>query len=753
MNKDWRKSKVNGQHQSVNTCKMPVQDLPSDEPQDDATHANGTEAAILSDQVSNINLENQDDELLHFLLKYQADRDSETKKQNEEKKSKKKLLRTEKVPEEIVQQTRSLPIYALKHQLIELVKNNQFVIILGETGSGKSTQIPQYIAEAGLVQDGTKIGITQPRRVAAKSLAQRVSTEMGVKLGSYVGFAVRFESCLSSKTVIKYMTDGLLVKDCVEGDSNLDSYSVVMIDEAHDRSIHTDVAFGLLKRTARCRPDLKVIISSATLEFEKLSTFFNDAPVFNISGKSFDVQVLYQPCTNYMTYMTSTILTIHRKRTAGDILVFLTGQDEIEKVYDELSAISESKVAQKALELQLMVVPCHASLPFEDQQKIFLSTPEGFRKIVLATNIAETSITIDGIGFVIDCGFVKERRYNHCTGIETLVTVPITKFQAIQRKGRAGRTQPGQCLRMYSKEQYDRFKQATQPDIQRSNVEFVILDLLAMGVDNPLKFEFIDPPPPEAVGEALLNLQLLSAVDEYLKITQLGRQMVRYPLDPPLAKVLLTSAELGCSTDVLRIVSVLSTQHQYLFIRDKRRSKEIEQIKQRFFAPEGDHLTFLAICNEWTDSNYDENWCTENFIQYRILAEAEDIKFHLASIMIKNNLLTDNGDDIVTCGQAELRDNICKAFTSGYFANLAKKMATFAYQKLSYGATEERIYLHPSGSLFKKQPLPNLIIFHEVMKTSKPFIIGAVVTKAHWIKEYSPKFYKKLQEKFPLFFE
>lgn len=213
--------------------------------------------------------------------------------------------------------------------------------------------------------------------------------------------------------------------------------------------------------------------------------------------------------------------------------------------------------------------------------------------------------------------------------------MPITKFQAIQRQGRAGRTQPGECYRLYYADTYSRFKEAPQPDIQRSNVEFVVLDLLAMGVDNPLKFEFVDAPPAAAIGEALFSLRELSALDDGLKLTQLGRQMASYPLDPPLAKVLITSAQLGCATEILKIVSVLSTQHQHLFMRNKRNRQESDRTKERFFSPEGDHMTFLGIYDAWSKTNYSEEWCAQNFIQYRFLAEAKEIKGQLTQLMIK----------------------------------------------------------------------------------------------------------------------
>ncbi|KAG4070863.1 hypothetical protein HA402_011089 [Bradysia odoriphaga] len=685
-----------------------------------------------------------DDELIKLVQALELSKEA---KRNEGLK-RPKLFRTENVSHEILQHKRSLPIYSVRDDLLELVENNQFVIVVGETGSGKSSQIPQYLAEAGINSDGLTIGITQPRRVAAKSLAERVAMELGVKLGSSVGFAVRFESCISSKTILKYMTDGLLVKDCIQAEPDLDSYSVIMIDEAHERSIHTDVCFGLLKRIARKRPNLKVIISSATLEDEKFSKFFDDAPVFKVAGKSYDVDVIYEPSFNYMQSITNTILKLHQGTRSGDILVFLTGQDEIETVFDSL----EHHSTKHRNSLEMIVVPCYGTLPFEEQQKIFDATPPGYRKIVLATNVAETSVTIDGIVFVIDCGYVKERRYNYSTKIETLVKVPITKFQAIQRQGRAGRTQPGKCYRLYSEEMYQRFKDAPVPDIQRSNVESVVLDLLAMGVTNPLKFDFVDPPATDAIGEALIALKDLSAVDDKLSITPLGRQMSYYPLDPPLAKVLIASADLGCSKEVLKIVSLLSTQHQHLFIRKKRNDDIVFSKRQRFHAAEGDHLTFLKIYDEWVNNKRSEEWCEQNFIQFRFLAEAEEIRDQLKNIMIDNRLLTKKGDEMSTCKLHQLRENICKAFTAGYFFQLARKRSTYAYEKLSSSGERKDLFLHPSSSLFKKQPLPEWVIFHEVMETSKAYMVGVVETKWQWIKEYSPAFFAQLQKNYPQYF-
>jgi pre-mRNA-splicing factor ATP-dependent RNA helicase DHX16 len=317
----------------------------------------------------------------------------------------------------------SLPIYAYRDQFIEAIKQYQTLIIVGETGSGKTTQLPQYLYEAGFCDKGMKIGCTQPRRVAAMSVAARVAEEMGTPLGREVGYSIRFEDCTSEKTQIKYMTDGMLLREFLT-EPDLASYSCLIIDEAHERTLHTDILFGLVKDIARFRPDLKLLISSATMDAEKFSEYFDDANIFYIPGRKFPVEVYHTlaPEANYLAAAITTIMTIHITQEKGDILLFLSGQDEIEEVQENLLEMCRhlgSKIGE------LIICPIFANLPSDQQSKIFEPTPEGARKVVLATNIAETSITIDGIVYVIDPGFCKQNNYNPKTGMESLVVVPV----------------------------------------------------------------------------------------------------------------------------------------------------------------------------------------------------------------------------------------------------------------------------------------------------------------------------------------
>merc|ERR1719509_327492 len=351
----------------------------------------------------------------------------------------------------ILEQRQSLPIYKLKDELVKAISDNQVLVVVGETGSGKTTQMTQCIAESGLTIRG-KIGCTQPRRVAAMSVAKRVAEEFGCRLGQEVGYTIRFEDCTTPETVIKYMTAGMLLRECLI-DSEMASYSLIMLDEAHERDISTDVLFGLLKKAVKARPDLKIIVTSATLDAVKFSEYFFEAPIFTIPGRTFPVEILYtrEPETDYLDASLITVLQIHLNEPPGDVLLFLTGQEEIDTACEVLFERMKSLVPEVP---ELIILPVYGALPSEMQSRIFDPAPPGTRKVVIATNIAETSLTIDGIYYVIDPGFVKQKVYNSKTGMDSLVVTPISQAQAKQRAGRAGRTGPGKTYRLYTERAY-----------------------------------------------------------------------------------------------------------------------------------------------------------------------------------------------------------------------------------------------------------------------------------------------------------
>lgn len=397
----------------------------------------------------------------------------------------------------------------------------------------------------------------------------------------------------------------------------------------------------------------------------------------------------------------------------------------------------------------LIITPCCGSMPFEEQQKIFEETPENHRKVVLATNIAETSLTIDGIKYVIDCGYFKQNEYNPKSGIYSLVLKRITRFQAIQRAGRAGRTQPGKCYRLYRQFEFtNTMQEATTPEITRCNVESVILDIIAMDIPNPLEFPFMDPPSRDAIMEALQHLKELSALDGNLKLTDLGRRMSEFPLAPHLAKVVIESEKLGCEQEVLKIVAMLSIQYQNIFKRGKKYRKESDEVRKTFQNTDGDLLTLLKIYDTWVWNNYSDNWCWENYIQYRHLCDAEEIRQQLEDILRNrgiSSLRNGNSNHYTTAppNSSETKgENIRRAFTAGYFRQIAKKKVRgHAYQTLGNSAYVEDVFLHPSSALFSTSH--PFVLYHEVLSTTKTFIRGVIKIEASWVMEYAPEFASK----------
>lgn len=625
----------------------------------------------------------------------------------------------------IIEQRESLPIYKLRDELIQAVTNNQILIVIGETGSGKTTQITQYLAEAGLTSRG-KIGCTQPRRVAAMSVAKRVAEEFGCRLGQEVGYTIRFEDCTSSETLIKYMTDGMLLRECLM-DLDLKSYSVIMLDEAHERTIHTDVLFGLLKQAVTKRPELKLIVTSATLDAVKFSQYFFEAPIFTIPGRTFPVEVLYtkEPETDYLDASLITVMQIHLREPPGDVLLFLTGQEEIdtacEILYERMKSLGPDVP-------ELIILPVYSALPSEMQTRIFEPAPPGSRKVVIATNIAETSLTIDGIFYVVDPGFVKQKVYNSKTGMDSLVVTPISQAQAKQRCGRAGRTGPGKCYRLYTERAYrDEMLPTPVPEIQRTNLAATVLQLKTMGINDLLHFDFMDAPPVESLIMALENLHSLSALDDEGLLTRLGRRMAEFPLEPNLSKMLIMSVALQCSDEILTIVSMLSVQN--VFYRPKDKQAIADQKKAKFNQAEGDHLTLLAVYNSWKNNKFSNAWCYENFVQIRTLKRAQDVRKQLLGIMDRHKL------DVVSAEKNTVR--VQKAVCSGFFRNAAKKDPQEGYRTL---VDSQVVYIHPSSALFNRQP--EWVIYHELVQTTKEYMREVTAIDPKWLVEYAPAFFK-----------
>lgn len=620
-----------------------------------------------------------------------------------------------------------LPIYPYREELLQAVNDHQVIVIVGETGSGKTTQIPQYLHEAGYTEKG-KVGCTQPRRVAAMSVAARVSQEMGVKLGHEVGYSIRFEDCTSEKTVLKYMTDGMLLREFL-GEPDLASYSVIMVDEAHERTLSTDILFGLVKDIARFRKDLKLLISSATLDAEKFSDYFDSAPIFKIPGRRYPVEIHFTkaPEADYIDAAIVTVLQIHVTQPPGDILVFLTGQEEIETV-DEILKHRTRGLGTKIAEL--IICPIYANLPTELQAKIFEPTPEGARKVVLATNIAETSLTIDGIKYVIDPGFCKIKSYNPRTGMESLLINPISKASAKQRAGRSGRTGPGKCFRLYTAYNYHHdLDENTVPEIQRTNLANVVLTLKSLGIHDLVNFDFMDPPPSEALLKALEQLFALSALNSKGELTKVGRRMAEFPLDPMLSKMIVASDKYKCSDEIISVASMLSVGNS-IFYRPKDKQVHADNARLNFHTGNvGDHIALLNVYSAWKETNFSTQWCYENYIQVRSMKRARDIRDQLEGLLERVEIeLTSSPGDL---------DAIKKAITAGFFHHSARLQKSGAYRTVKNPQT---VHIHPSSGL--AQVLPRWVIYHELVLTTKEYMRQVTELKPDWLVEIAPHYYQ-----------
>lgn len=629
--------------------------------------------------------------------------------------------------EKLKEERKTLPIYPYRDELLQAVEDHQVLVIVGETGSGKTTQIPQYLHEAGYTKRG-KVGCTQPRRVAAMSVAARVSQEMGVKLGHEVGYSIRFEDCTSEKTVLKYMTDGMLLRELL-GEPDLASYSVIMVDEAHERTLSTDILFGLVKDITRFRPDLKLLISSATLDAEKFSDYFDSAPIFKIPGRRFPVDIHYTkaPEADYLDAAIVTALQIHVTQPPGDVLIFLTGQEEIEAA-EEIMKHRTRGLGTKIAEL--IICPIYANLPTELQAKIFEPTPEGARKVVLATNIAETSLTIDGIKYVIDPGFCKMKSYNPRTGMESLLVTPISKASANQRAGRSGRTGPGKCFRLYTAYNYHNdLEDNTVPEIQRTNLANVVLSLKSLGIHDLLNFDFMDPPPAEALLKALELLFALSALNKLGELTKVGRRMAEFPLDPMLSKMIVASDKYKCSDEIISIAAMLSIGNS-IFYRPKDKQVHADNARMNFHTGNvGDHIALLKVYNSWKETNYSTQWCYENYIQVRSMKRARDIRDQLEGLLERVEIeVTSNPNDL---------EAIKKVITSGFFPHSARLQKGGSYRTVKHPQT---VHIHPTSGLAKA--LPRWVVYHELVLTTKEYMRQVTELKPEWLVEIAPHFYQ-----------
>jgi HrpA-like RNA helicase len=634
-----------------------------------------------------------------------------------------------------------LPIAQYQSEIIASVRDHRTLIIVSQTGSGKTTQIPKYLLSSSVL-NGKRIAVTQPRRVAAVTVAQRVSQELGGNVGEVVGYNVRFDCKVSKATRIKYLTDGMLLREALV-DRFLDEYGIIVLDEAHERTTNTDVLFALLKDLQKTkRTNLRIVIMSATLQIAHFAKYFffaggNIAPgkIMQIPGRTFPVQIFYTdvPQKDYIDAAVRTIYQIHSENleVSGDILVFLTGQDDIESSVAMLKEanINFVTIRQPALN----ILPFYAALPQEQQMKVFKPSSDGARKVVLATNIAETSLTIPGIKFVVDCGLSKKKLFAPSTGVDMLISVPISRAEGWQRSGRAGREQPGICYRLYTEQTFDELSENIVPEILRSNLSIVALQLKSLGIENILSFDFIDRPPLESLKYAIEDIFSLGCLDEEGDLTLLGKDLAKLPIDPKFGKALLCAKNANCLTEMLSIISLLSVESLYFVPRDDEQKEQFNSSRIRFSSVYGDHISLLNFYNASEGAKFEKKWCKDNFVHHRSLLKAIDIRNQLEEYM--RNINSKVSSMPLITGDA-LEITIRKCLLAGLFNNLARRQPDGSYKTLS---RNQIVYIHPSSILFGKKP--PMILYTELVLTSKQYVRGLSVIDQEWIAQIIPNMF------------
>lgn len=644
---------------------------------------------------------------------------------------------------DILRVRRDLPVHKQRQEFLDKYHSTQILVFVGETGSGKTTQIPQYVLYDELPHQARKlVACTQPRRVAAMSVAQRVADELDVTLGEEVGYSIRFEDMTSSKTVLKYMTDGMLLREAMH-DHEMSRYSCIILDEAHERTLATDILMALLKNVAARRPDLKIIVMSATLDAQKFQRYFNDAPLLAVPGRTYPVEIFYtpEPEKDYVEAAIRTVLQIHASEPDGDILVFLTGEEEIEDACRKIS-LEVDEMVREIDAGPLAVYPLYGTLPPHQQQKIFDKPPAPHkkggrpgRKVIVATNIAETSLTIDGIVFVVDPGFSKQKIYNPRIRVESLLVSPISKASAQQRAGRAGRTKPGKCFRLYTESAFKKeLIEQTHPEILRSNLANTVLELKKLGVEDLVHFDLMDPPAPETMMRALEELNYLACLDDEGELTTLGGLASEFPLDPALAVMLISSPEFYCSNEVLSITALLSVPQ--LWMRPASSRRRADEMKAHFTHPEGDHLTLLNAYHAFKgqmNANADvKRWCHEHFLSFRHLSSADNVRAQLKRIMETHGveLMSTPFED------KNYYTNIRRALLSGFFMQVAfRESSGKVYRTIK---DNQAVMLHPSSVLKTDY---EWVVYNEFVLTSKQYIRTCTGVRPEWLLDIAPNYY------------
>lgn len=605
-----------------------------------------------------------------------------------------------------------LPVHAHATEIVTTLKDRHLVIV-GHTGSGKTTQIPQL-----LLKQFKCIAITQPRRVACMSVAQQVAKEQQCNVGELVGYSCRFNTKQSQKTRLLFMTDGILLRMLL-GDPLLSRFDCIILDEVHERSLRTDMLLGCIKLILVKRPNLRIVVMSATLDSNLFAQYF-DAKVITVLGRLHPVQILYPPkqLTDYLDASVVTSMQIIKTMPPGDILVFLTGQQEIEQ-----AAYLLKQQTDEIKDTNVLICPIFAALPAQQQALVFDQAPPNTRKVILATNIAETSITITGIKYVVDCGMVKRREFNPKTGTESLAVLPISQASANQRSGRAGRDSPGTCYRLYPEQLYLKLDKETEPEIKRCNLASAILILKASGIDDITKFDFLDRPSHASLVAALEELYALTALNSEGQLSALGKKMSIFPLSPPFARVLLASQKLRCTSQVITIISMLSVD---VFVSTSSNRDESAEVKKKFAHPEGDLLMLLTVYNEYLEHK-DAQWCRAHFLHERNMRQAKEIRDQLVEFceQLGIDASTQDTSQVVMC------------FLTGFFRNVALRNRDGSYTTLN----RQQVWIHPSSLMFNQKA--ECVMFIEAAETTRSYLRNVSIVLPNWLHTAAPHYYQQ----------
>ncbi len=626
---------------------------------------------------------------------------------------------------------KSLPVYEQKQRILDTLKTNQVIIVQSPTGSGKTTQIPVILHEAGYSDNGI-IAVTQPRRIAALSVSEFISKQLGTSYPGLVGYKMRFEDKTDLTTRIKIMTDGILLQE-MKLDPMMKKYSVIMVDEAHERSLNIDFVLGLLKRILKVRPDLKIIVSSATMNAEKFSTYFDGCPIVTIDTITYPVTVIYDPptipaSTNTLTAeeallskISNTIDRILYNRTEGDILIFLPGEKAIKDCINKLYRTPYSR--------KIQIIPLYGRLPKEEQEKVFDSAPFGRKKVIISTNIAETSVTIDGITSVIDSGLAKLNFYSPRTYTSSLIETPVSKASCNQRRGRAGRTQPGTCYRLYPRKDYDTRESYTIEEIFRTDLSEVVLRMAELGITDFETFDFISQPPKEAIRGAVETLRMLKAINPDNTLSSIGNLMVLFPLPPRVSRIIVESILKypEVMEEVLIAAAFLSTHSP--FVLPQGEEMDARRAHHTFRDIQGDFVSYVKLYRIYQQQKSREQFCKKNYLDEKVMAEIENIVLQLSDIV--------SAQQIPITGGGPMDDYLC-CIASGMIQFVCVREGRENFRTL----TADHISIHPGSNMFRTDPM--YIVAGEIVRTSRMFAMSVSPLTKGMLAKIDPSLEKDL---------